>query len=181
MATPKKKTQASKEPAPKSSAKSSNGSAKGASSNAASGTRASKGAGSKTVAVPEPKPEPKPKPPLDKDLVEEIKVELLKKKHELGSNVSNELDDMREAAEGHHLADMDDLGGDAHDEETQYKILEIESAELDQIDQALDRIVSGSFGYCEVCEKPISADRLRALPFTNLCINCKRLQEQNES
>ncbi len=168
MATPKKKTPEKPEKkaeAPKASSK-----AKAA---------PTKSAPAKTPPPP-PAPE-KPKIQIDPDLVEEIKHELLRKKQELGSNVSNELDDMREAAEGHHLADMDDLGGDAHDEETQYKILEIESAELGQIDMALDRIVQGTFGACEVCEKAISAERLRALPFTNLCINCKRLQEQNEA
>ena len=161
MATPKKKTPVSKsEPAPKASSK-------------------AKTASSKTVTPPPPPPEPK-KSNIDPDLLAEIKTELLRKKQELGSNVSAELDDMREAAEGHHLADMDDLGGDAHDEETQFKILEIESAEIGQIDMALERIVQGTFGLCEACEKPITADRLRALPFTNLCINCKRQQELND-
>lgn len=166
MATPKKKTPASSktETAPKASGKAK--------------VSPAKATPAKAVAAPPPE---KPKSTIDPDLLEEIRLELLRKKQELGSNVSNELDDMREAAEGHHLADMDDLGGDAHDEETQYKILEIESAELGQIDMALDRITAGTFGMCEVCEKPITADRLRALPFTNLCINCKRLQEQNES
>jgi DnaK suppressor protein len=172
MATPKKKSASSKAEAPPKSA--------GKTSSGSSGAKAAKSAPSKTV-TPPPPPVEKPKITIDPELLEEIKIELLKKKQELGSNVSNELDDMREAAEGHHLADMDDLGGDAHDEETQYKILEIESAELGQIDMALDRIVAGTFGQCEVCEKPISPERLRALPFTNVCINCKRLQEQNES
>jgi DnaK suppressor protein len=161
MATPKKKPTPSKaEPAPKASAK-------------------GKVAPAKTVTPPPPPPE-KPKSQIDPVLLEEIKTELLKKKQELGSNVSNELDDMREAAEGHHLADMDDLGGDAHDEETQFKILEIESAEIGQIDMALERITQGTFGLCETCEKPITPDRLRALPFTNLCITCKRQQEAND-
>lgn len=159
MATPKKKTTPSKsEAAPKASGKAKVAPAK---------------------VAPAPAPE-KPKSQIDPELLEEIKTELLRKKHELGSNVSAELDDMREAAEGHHLADMDDLGGDAHDEETQFKILEIESAEIGQIDMALERITQGTFGLCEACEKPITADRLRALPFTNLCIACKRQQEQNE-
>jgi DnaK suppressor protein len=138
------------------------------------------------AAAPEPRTQtqekapPKPVPGIDPQLVEEIKTALLHKKNELGSNVNNELDDMREAAEGHHLADMDDLGGDAHDEETQYKIMEIESAELGQIDEALERISTGTFGVCEDCEKPIAAERLRALPFANHCIACKRTRELNE-
>ncbi|MBX3470222.1 MAG: TraR/DksA family transcriptional regulator [Planctomycetes bacterium] len=114
------------------------------------------------------------------EVIEEIKVALVQKKAALSRNINSELDEMRTAAEGHHLADMDDLGGDANDEETNYKILEIESAELDQIDYALERIDNGSYGVCEECEKPINPERLRALPFASLCITCKRSQEAAE-
>ncbi|MBI3722584.1 TraR/DksA family transcriptional regulator [bacterium] len=164
MATPKKK-------APVGS--------KAAKSSADDGAKDNK-RGAKAAAEEVKEPPKEIRKQIDPDLLAMIKNELLKKKNELGANVTSELDDMREAAEGHHLADMDDLGGDAHDEETQYKIMEIESAELDQIDAALERISTGSFGYCEVCEKPIAHDRLRALPFANLCIACKRQQEVNE-
>lgn len=111
------------------------------------------------------------------EVIDEIKQALLSKKASLSKNINTELDEMRTASEGHHLADMDDLGGDANDEETNYKILEIESAELDQIDYALERIEAGNYGVCEECEKPINAERLRALPFASLCIACKRSQE----
>lgn len=114
------------------------------------------------------------------ELIDEIKQALLSKKESLSRSINSELDEMRTAAEGHHLADMDDLGGDASDEETNYKILEIGSAELDQIDYALGRIVNGSYGVCEECEKPINPERLRALPFASLCIVCKRAQEAAE-
>lgn len=114
------------------------------------------------------------------EVIEEIKQALHAKKASLSRNINSELDEMRTASEGHHLADMDDLGGDANDEETNYKILEIESAELDQIDYALERIDNGTYGVCEECEKPINPERLRALPFASLCISCKRSQEAAE-
>lgn len=114
------------------------------------------------------------------EVIEEIREALLAKKSNLSKNIDTELDEMRTASEGHHLADMDDLGGDANDEETSYKILEIESAELEQIDYALERITAGTYGVCDECEKPIAADRLRALPFAAQCINCKRAAERGE-
>lgn len=43
---------------------------------------------------------------------------------------------------------------------------------LVQIDQALDRITSGTYGICEGCEEPIEIRRLKARPLTTLCINC---------
>jgi RNA polymerase-binding protein DksA len=196
MATKKKTTESGSKPARGGSASNARGSSddKGTSgSKAARASTASKSAdkGSNGGAARAParggddeKPAGSPvltvRKDLDRDLIETIRAELLKKKLELGSNISTELDEMREAAEGHHLADMDDLGGDAHDEETAYKIIEIESAALDQIDYALDRMAAGTYGVCEVCDRPIAPERLKALPFATLCINCKRQQELGE-
>ena len=43
---------------------------------------------------------------------------------------------------------------------------------ISQIDQALDKIKRGTFGTCEKCEEDISKERLKAIPYTTLCINC---------
>jgi len=118
---------------------------------------------------------------VGKDLMKQIKADLLQKKALLTRNISSEFDEMRTQSERHHLADMDDLGGDANDEETSFKILELESAELSQIDYALERIEEGTYGSCEECEKPIGKDRLVALPFASMCIECKRVQEVSDS
>jgi RNA polymerase-binding protein DksA len=49
---------------------------------------------------------------------------------------------------------------------------------LGAIDGALQRIDSGTFGVCEYCGKPIPEERLDALPWATLCIDCKRKQER---
>lgn len=128
----------------------------------------------------QPKAKEEPAERVGADVIEEIRLALISKKHTLSRAINSELDEMRDGGEGHHLADMDDLGGDANDEETSYKILEIESAELDQIDYALGRITAGTYGLCEECEKPIHGDRLRALPFATLCVTCQRSSERFE-
>lgn len=51
---------------------------------------------------------------------------------------------------------------------------------LPKIDRALQRIVEGSYGLCEVCEEPIGIARLKARPVATLCIACKEEQEQQE-
>jgi RNA polymerase-binding protein DksA len=186
MPSPKKKNDAP------SAAKPARAESKGASAKAAEkdekatsgkGSRAAAGHATKNGKERDEPPAPPPPPRksnIDTELLETIRLELMRKKAELGANISSEVDEMREASEGHHLADMDDLGGDAHDEETAYKIIEIESAALDQINYALDRLASGTFGFCEACEQAIAAERLKALPFANLCIDCKRQQELGE-
>ncbi len=49
---------------------------------------------------------------------------------------------------------------------------------LAAIDAALARIPAGTFGLCGTCGQPIADARLEALPYTDLCIDCKRLAER---
>jgi RNA polymerase-binding transcription factor len=41
---------------------------------------------------------------------------------------------------------------------------------IQKVEHALARIDDGSYGRCEVCGKPIEAERLDALPYTTLCL-----------
>ena len=43
--------------------------------------------------------------------------------------------------------------------------------QLSDIEAALGRIDDGTYGFCEVCGKPISAARLEAMPSTRFCID----------
>lgn len=76
---------------------------------------------------------------------------------------------------GDHLAD--------HASETYMRELDEglgENAEhvISEIDAALQRIQDGTFGTCEVCGRPINAERLEAVPYATLCIDDKRAQER---
>ncbi len=55
-----------------------------------------------------------------------------------------------------------------------------ESKLLRKIHEALDRIDSGDYGYCEVCGVEIGIERLEARPTAELCIDCKTLDEIRE-
>jgi RNA polymerase-binding protein DksA len=50
---------------------------------------------------------------------------------------------------------------------------------LDEIAAALVRIEEGSFGLCSVCGRPISEERLEAVPYATLCIDDKRALERS--
>jgi RNA polymerase-binding protein DksA len=45
---------------------------------------------------------------------------------------------------------------------------------LAEIDAALARLDDGSYGACTSCHRPIAPERLEALPWTPLCIDCSR-------
>jgi DnaK suppressor protein len=48
-----------------------------------------------------------------------------------------------------------------------------QTAEINQILAALDRIDEGIFGSCEDCEAEINAKRLQAIPYAKRCCNCQ--------
>ena len=73
-----------------------------------------------------------------------------------------------------HLAD---LGTDSFEQDITLGLMENESDELHEIEEALERIKDGSFGLCESCKKKIPKERLKAIPYARLCVNCKKKEE----
>ncbi|MCP4296019.1 MAG: TraR/DksA family transcriptional regulator [Proteobacteria bacterium] len=60
-----------------------------------------------------------------------------------------------------------------------YQLLgERDQHKLDQIQHALEKIDEEQYGICEECGSTIGKKRLLALPFTDLCIDCKSEQER---
>ena len=51
---------------------------------------------------------------------------------------------------------------------------------LNKINEALAKIESRDYGYCEACGVEIGIRRLEARPTATLCIDCKTLQEIRE-
>jgi DnaK suppressor protein len=64
------------------------------------------------------------------------------------------------------------------DRELDYTLEENEEEVLASVDAALGRIEDGTFGLCARCGNPIAEDRLRAIPYATLCIDCKRKDER---
>lgn len=87
-----------------------------------------------------------------------------------------------ESGEAHvdfnHPADM--VGGDP-DYDKQLNLLEQARVELVAVREALERIENGSYGVCELCERDIPYPRLKSIPFTKYCVECREMLEQRES
>lgn len=49
---------------------------------------------------------------------------------------------------------------------------------MDKVDSALRKVADGSYGVCERCGNGIDKQRLRALPYSVLCITCKQAEER---
>ena len=77
-----------------------------------------------------------------------------------------------------HMADQ---GTDNFDREFALNLVSSEQDVLYEIDEAISRIDSKTYGRCEVCDSAIEKARLKALPFAKMCIKCKSNSEKGKS
>ena len=68
--------------------------------------------------------------------------------------------------------DDDDRAIEREDEEVLESLGGAGLAELRAIKAALDRIDNGTYGRCAKCGRPISMERLDAVPHAALCMEC---------
>lgn len=78
---------------------------------------------------------------------------------------------------GIHMAET---GNDEEELEKNLAFLAQEDDILQLIDDALSRIDSGTYGFCEACGKGIPKERLLAKPFARDCISCRREMETSQ-
>lgn len=95
---------------------------------------------------------------------------------DLDADLSESLEDSSE--ESPYDQHMAETAGVTLDREIDLTLQENARARIAQIEQALVKLESGSYGACDKCGKPISEDRLNAAPFATLCIDCKRREER---
>ena len=87
----------------------------------------------------------------------------------------------------HHMQDEASNFPDPNDRATQEEEFALELRTRDRerklikkINEALQSLESGDYGYCEVCGVEIGINRLEARPTATLCIDCKTLDEIKE-
>ncbi len=74
-----------------------------------------------------------------------------------------------------HMADQ---GTDTMEREKAFLFASAKRRRLEEINQALVRIESGTFGVCESCVQDIPLKRLERIPDANLCVQCKEKEEK---
>ena len=71
-----------------------------------------------------------------------------------------------------------DMASDLEGREMMFQLTSRDRSELKMIQEAIYKIDHGTYGICEGCSKNISAKRLKILPLSSLCIECKEAMEQ---
>ncbi|HEY6070221.1 MAG TPA: TraR/DksA C4-type zinc finger protein [Chthoniobacterales bacterium] len=94
-------------------------------------------------------------------------------------------DTLRSRAEGSEASAFGmhqaDAGSDAYDRDFALSLLSQEQDALYEIDQALKRIELGTYGVCEMSNKPIPHARLEAIPFARFTVECQsQLEKQSK-
>jgi len=78
------------------------------------------------------------------------------------------------------FADPNDRASQESDIALELRNRDRERKLIKKIDDALERIDSGEYGFCESCGVEIGMKRLEARPTATLCIDCKTLEELRE-
>lgn len=108
--------------------------------------------------------------------LEKFKQRLLEKRQALLSGVKERSTTSMEGDGG--IQDVADQASTAYTKEFLLSIGDQERRLLQQVDAALEKIRSDTYGQCEKCESEISEKRLEALPFAKYCIACQEEEEK---
>ena len=71
------------------------------------------------------------------------------------------------------LADQATGNNEVH---IQLKLKQTDAKILQAIEEALGRLEQGTYGVCRDCGEPVAPARLKAIPWTRVCIACKEKQ-----
>jgi DnaK suppressor protein len=95
-------------------------------------------------------------------------------------SLRRELDDLGADPDADEVAFDADAGfaDRSHSTEERERVLTMARSlrtNLREVERALGKLDEGSYGRCERCGNPIGEERLDAIPWTPLCIDCKKL------
>lgn len=102
---------------------------------------------------------------------------LLCQRSDLQARIAEEFETLRERETS---SDPADIGSAEEQRQWQLRQLEREKKLLDKIDEALDRLARGEYGWCRETGEAIGLKRLLLRPTASLCVEAKERQEQRE-
>ena len=99
-------------------------------------------------------------------------------KTELEDEIDRTIDHMRDG--GNASPDPNDRASQETDISLELRSRDREGKLIKKINEALERLEDGDYGYCENCGEEVGVSRLEARPTAELCIDCKTLDEIRE-
>jgi len=117
-------------------------------------------------------------PPIDQEFIEKMETSLSALKSEIVDNLIASSEDFKGIMEGMDSKDIADVASDDIDRKMIEAIGAQELKRLKLIESALTRIKQGKYGHCIKCNKRIPQERLIAIPYALMCIECKSEEER---
>jgi RNA polymerase-binding protein DksA len=116
--------------------------------------------------------------PIDQEFISKMEESLIRLKAEIVDNLIANNEDFKEIVEGLEAKDVVDVASDDIDRKMIEAIGSQELKRMKLIESALTRIKQGKYGHCIKCSKRIPQDRLQAIPYALMCIECKSEDER---
>lgn len=115
---------------------------------------------------------------MNEKMTEYFRRKLLKWRVELLDESSETLQHLQEGVVPE--PDMSDRASIETDRSLELRTRDRARKLISKIDEALDRIVKGTYGYCEETSEPISLSRLEARPIATLSLEAQERHERME-
>jgi RNA polymerase-binding protein DksA len=115
---------------------------------------------------------------MDDKFKSRIKQKLHDMKAEVLTTLIAENNDFRAAVEDIGVKDLADVASNDIDARTLEAVGAKDKLRLERIEAALARLENGRFGLCANCGSKIGAERLEAIPYAVMCINCQSTSER---
>lgn len=115
---------------------------------------------------------------MDKQMIDQMKELLQSQKREILDTLVASNADFRAIVEEMDPKDFADVASDDIDRKMLEALGSQDLKRLRAIDAALSRIQQGKYGLCMKCGKKIPVDRLTAIPYAVLCIDCQKGEER---
>ena len=117
-------------------------------------------------------------PPIDQEFIDKMEASLTTLKSEIVDALIASSQDFRDIMEGMDSKDLADVASDDIDRKMIEAIGSQELKRLKLIESALTRIKQKKYGHCIKCSHRIPQDRLIAIPYALMCIDCKTEDEK---
>jgi DnaK suppressor protein len=115
---------------------------------------------------------------MEKEFIEKMRQSLLTLKQEIIEKLVIENSEFREIVQDMDPKDLVDIAAEDIDRKTLEALGTQEIKRLRLIDSALSRVQNGHYGLCMKCNKKIPLERLEAIPYALMCIDCKTSDER---
>jgi RNA polymerase-binding protein DksA len=115
---------------------------------------------------------------MEQTFVERMNKSLSELKAGIISNLMVSNADFKEIVEAMDPKDLADIASDDIDRKMIEALGSQDLKRLKLIDSALTRIQQGKYGLCVKCGKRIPQERLEAIPYALMCIECKTDEER---